>query len=300
MNLQLLPIGFVGLGVMGRQMASHLSKAAGGQLLGYDMNAAVWQEVDPSIERAENIDAIGKRCPIVFLSLPDPRHVISVIDALASCLAAGTIIVDTSTIDPGTAEKVFDRTLSQDIAYIQCPVIGGQKGAREGTLTIIAGGKVDILEKVHPYLLQIGKEIHFVETPSEAATLKLLNNFMSLGNTVILAEALALGAKAGVRAETIYRVLRTGSGFSEAFERRWQANIKSGNYAPGFAIDLAVKDLTLITSYGAQLGLPLFAGALTTQVYRSLQLLGWGERDVAAIAAWWEEAAHISLKESSS
>ncbi|HVB72635.1 MAG TPA: NAD(P)-dependent oxidoreductase [Ktedonobacteraceae bacterium] len=299
MMLSRLPIGFVGLGVMGRHMAAHLSNAAG-QVLGYDVDPSVWEKTDSSIQRAEHMQALGEQCPIIFLSLPGPAQVIAAIDTLGSCVRAGSIIADTSTIDPDTANHVFEQLLTRDIAYVQSPVIGGQKGASEGSLTIIAGGQPATVEVVRPYLTALGKEIHVVDTPSEAAVLKLLNNYMSLGNTVILAEALALGGKAGVSPETIYRVLRTGSGFSAAFERRWHANIKSGNYAPGFAIDLAVKDLTLIIEYGAALGLPLFAGSLTTQVFRNLQLLGWGNKDVAAIAAWWEEAAHISLKETSS
>jgi 3-hydroxyisobutyrate dehydrogenase-like beta-hydroxyacid dehydrogenase len=299
MTLPRLPIGFVGLGVMGRHMAAHLSNAAG-RVLGYDVNPIVWEKTASSIQRTEDIQTLGEQCPIIFLSLPGPAQVVAAITTLVECVRAGTIVVDTSTIDPDTANHVFERLLKQDIAYVQSPVIGGQKGAYEGSLTIIAGGQSATLQLVHPYLAVLGKEIHIVDTPSEAAVLKLLNNYMSLGNTVILAEALAIGGKAGVAPETIYRVLQSGSGFSAAFERRWHANIKSGNYAPGFAIDLAVKDLTLITEYGAALGLPLFAGSLTAQVFRNLQLLGWGDKDVAAIAAWWEEAAHISLKETSS
>jgi 3-hydroxyisobutyrate dehydrogenase-like beta-hydroxyacid dehydrogenase len=299
MTLSREPLGFVGLGVMGRHMAAHLSNATG-HVLGYDMNPAVWEQTVSAIQRVEHIQALGEYCPIIFLSLPGPAQVLSVADALVGCVHTGTIIVDTSTIDPGTATIVFEKLLQQEIAYVQSPVIGGQQGARDGTLTIIAGGQAEILEAIHPYLSAIGQEIHLVDTASEAAMLKLLNNYMSLSNTVILAEALAIGAKAGVLPETMYRVLRTGSGFSAAFERRWHANIKAGNYEPGFAINLAVKDLALITEYGASLGLPLFAGTLTTQIFRNLQLLGWGDKDVAAIAAWWEEAAQISLKESSS
>lgn len=289
MNSQIGTIGVVGLGVMGREMARHL-RADSCAVLGLDVDPGVWAGNDlGGIERAESLAELAARAQLLVLSLPGPAQVERVLDDIGKIGVSDLIIADTSTVDPHSAERFTRTAAASGLIYAQCPVIGGQTGARQGTLTVIAGVTDSGRSALAEVLPRIGREIHWVDSPAQAATLKLLNNLVSLGNTLVFAEAFALGAKAGISAARVYEVLRTGSAQSTAMDRRWGVNIGPGNYHPGFTIDLALKDLRLAGRYAQEVGVPLLHGSLTAQVYQLLAARGWGGRDVAAIVPWWEE-----------
>lgn len=290
-----LGIGMVGLGIMGREMALHLS-APGSPVRGYDVNPSVWdrEELHP-LARATSVEDVARSCGVVFLSLPGPKEVDSALSHLVGHMVPPAMVVDTSTIDPAAAKR-FDATASEAGAvYCQCPVIGGQSGARQATLTAIVGVAPRGRPVLEPLLPRIAKQIHWVDEPSQAATLKLLNNLVSLGNTLVFSEAFALGARAGVAPERVYSVLRDGSAQSRAMDRRWAVNIQPGDYTPGFTVDLALKDLGLALQYARELSVPLPHGALTEQIYRLLAARGWGKRDVASAVAWWEELLDVTI-----
>lgn len=288
-------IGVVGLGVMGREMASRLARG-GSSVQGFDQNPAVWDEATLNdVLRAESLPSMARTAQILWLSLPGPTEVAAVLDAAATDAAPGTLIADTSTIDPVSAQQLAEQASSKGLVYAHLPVIGGQVGARAGTLTVIVGAPDAARPHLEPLLAQVAATVHWVDNPKHAATLKLLNNLVSLGNTLVFAEALALGAKAGLSTTAIYDVLHTGSAQSQAMDRRWVVNIQPGHYDPGFTIDLALKDLRLATTYARDLGMPLFHGALTEQMYRLLQADGLGGRDVAAVVPWWADQTHVSI-----
>ncbi len=294
MTMTTSELGFIGLGTMGQAMSKHLSRSVD-KLVAYDANEQALARRDPSIVGVASVGEVAERCPVIFLSLPGPAQSRSVIEELLTIAPAETIIVDTTTIDPLTAQELSDLTARQEARYLQSPVIGGQVGAEKATLTVICGGRTEVARRIERFLHAIGKDIHFVDAAPTAALLKLLNNLMSLSNTVVFMEALALAAKSGVTADVVYDVLKTGSGFSAAFERRWQTNIRQRSFDPGFSIDLAVKDLTLANEYANRIGMPLFASAVSTNMYRLLQQQGWGQKDVSALALWWEEQTGSSM-----
>lgn len=280
---------------MGREMASRFAQG-GLAVHGFDQNPEVWEESTLThIRRADDLPSIARQADVLWLSLPGPREVAAVLEAAAQAARPSTVVADTSTIDPVSAQRLGERTTAAGLAYAHLPVIGGQVGARAGTLTVIAGASDEARQVLDPLLPLVAATVHWVDSPMHAATLKLLNNLVSLGNTLVFAEALAVGAKAGLTAADVYQVLHTGSAQSQAMDRRWAVNIEPGNYDPGFTIDLALKDLRLATSYARDLGLPLFHGTLTEQVYRLLQADGLGGRDVAAIVPWWAERAQAPI-----
>ena len=288
-------IGVVGLGVMGREMASRL--AHGGSVVhGFDQNLGVWEEATlKHVHRAEHLPSMARTAQVLWLSLPGPAEVAAVLEAAAAEAQPGTVIADTSTIDPVSAQHLGERASAAGLVYAHLPVIGGQVGARAGTLTVIVGAPDAARPLLEPLLPLVAATVHWVDNPRHAATLKLLNNLVSLGNTLVFAEAMAVGAKAGLDSKDVYHVLHTGSAQSQAMDRRWAVNIQPGHYDPGFTIDLALKDLRLATTYARDLGLPLFHGALTEQVYRLLQTDGLGGRDVAAVVPWWANRAHVHI-----
>ena len=289
-------IAVVGLGVMGREMAGRL--AEGGLVVhGFDQNPQAWEDMAVKrVLRSDDLRSAASQAEVLWLSLPGPHEVAAVLDDAAPAARPGTVVADTSTIDPVSAQRLGERAATAGLAYAHLPVIGGQVGARAGTLTVIAGASKAARHVLDPLLPLVAATVHWVDSPMHAATLKLLNNLVSLGNTLVFAEAMAVGAKAGLTAAEVYHVLHTGSAQSQAMDRRWAVNIQSENYEPGFTIDLALKDLRLATTYARDLGLPLFHGALTEQVYRLLQTDGLGDRDVAAIIPWWAERVQVPIR----
>lgn len=280
-------IGFVGLGVMGSAMASNLSDA-GFDVTGFDIDPAALERAPATVARAGSIKTVVADADVLAMSLSGPAACRAVVADLVA-LDVAVRVLDLSTIDPRTAGELETELGRHGIGYIHAPVIGGQVGAVAGTLTIIAGGEKATLERVEPLLGAIGSTIHRVDSPRTAALLKLLNNLTSLGNTVVFAEAFALAAAAEVDAQTVFDVLNTGSAASAALERRWRVNIAPGDYRPGFAVDLAVKDLDLAVKAATELGLDLPTGQATRDTFARLSAAGMGNDDVAALVRVWEE-----------
>lgn len=280
-------IGVVGLGVMGRAMAGNLAKGTD-KVIGFDVSETTRAAVSADIDLTETLEELAGIANLVLLSLPGPDACRSVMKALCASAGSGTLVIDTSTVDPQTTKELAAQASDSGLLFVGAPVIGGQKGAQSGELTVIAGGSDDALEQAKEALNLIGSDLHFVDNPSSAATLKLLNNLMSLGNTVVFAEALTLAAQAEVPASVVHEVLRNGSGASTAFDRRFAANIKPRNFEPGFSVDLAVKDLRLVHDFAAASGVTLPAAERTLATFADLSSEGLGAKDVSILIRWWE------------
>lgn len=280
-------IGVVGLGVMGRAMAANLANGTD-KVTGFDVSETTRAAVAGAIDVTETLEDLAGIANLILLSLPGPDACYSVLNIICAHAVPGTLVIDTSTVDPQTTRDLADRAAASGLLFVAAPVIGGQKGAQSGALTVIAGGSHEALEQAKEALQRIGSDIHFVASPPAAATLKLLNNMMSLGNTVVFAEALALAAQADVPASVVHDVLRNGSGASVAFDRRFAVNIGPEHFEPGFSVDLAVKDLRLVQGFAAGAGLMLPAAEQTLATFAGLSGEGLGGKDVSILVRWWE------------
>jgi len=281
-------IGIVGLGVMGRAMAANLAKETD-SVLGFDVSARTREAMAGTIQLSNTLAELAIITDLILLSLPGPDSCHSVLNEVCANAAPGTLVLDTSTVDPQTTRDLAAQAVASGLLFIAAPVIGGQTGAENAALTIIAGGSPQALEQAKPTLQRIGSDIHFVDSPPTAAALKLLNNLMSLGNTLVFAEALALAAQVDVPAAVVHNVLRNGSGASTAFDRRFTANIEPGYYEPGFSVDLAIKDLRLVCGFAGGTGLSLPSAERTLAAFVGLADEGLGGKDVSVVVRWWEE-----------
>lgn len=288
--------GFIGAGVMGSAMARRAVEG-GYPTAAFDLDPARLEPLAADgVTAAPSLAALLASSEIVVLSLPGPGAVETVVDGddgLTEHAHPGTVVVDTSTIDPFTSRRMADAADSADLRYLAAPVIGGEPAARNGTLTMVVGGDEEAYGVAEGLLRRFASDLTHVGEPGIATTLKLVNNLMSLTNTVTLMEALTLAERAGAPASTVYEVLRTGSGFSAAFERRWTKHLSTGDYRAGFSVDLALKDLGLVQDVAAQLSVPTFMSATAIQMFRLLQLLGMGADDVASLARYWEDVAEV-------
>ena len=294
-----MKVGFIGLGVMGNHMAANIQKK-GYKLTVFDVNKVVLEEFKSrGAETAQSPAEVARNSEVIFTSLPNSDIVKNVIQGEGGVLegaAQGSIIVDLSSITPKAIQDVYKEALKKQVEVLDAPVSGGSAGALAGTLTIMVGGKKEALDKVRPLLECVGKTIHHVGDVGAGDTLKLVNNLLLRINMAATAEALVLGAKAGLDPEVMFDVISQSSGNSYALKAKYPNFIAKGNFDPGFAIDLQYKDLELAISTAKSLEMPLLLGNVTQQLYEVARSEGLGKKDISSVINLYEKWADQEVR----
>ena len=289
-------IAFIGLGNMGGPMAKNLL-SAGHHLTVFDLSptALAQFENDGAHVAASAIDAVSN-ADIVISMLPASRHVEALylgVDSQQSGLLAhikpGTLIIDCSTIAAKTAVNVANTAAARGLDMLDAPVSGGTGGAIAGTLTFIVGGSDAALQRAHPFLSVMGKNIFHAGASGAGQTAKICNN-MLLGIQMIgTAEALALGVANGLDPKVLSDIMVKSSG------RNWSLELynpypnvmdnvpASRDYSGGFGVNLMLKDLGLATetALNAQASIPL--GEMARNLYALHSKAGAGALDFSSI-----------------
>jgi 3-hydroxyisobutyrate dehydrogenase len=291
-------VGFIGLGVMGSRMAATLAR--GGYALDvFDVDPAKTRAVaEAGAAAAASARAVAERSDIVFTSLPWPvtvREVYLGAGGVVEGARPGTILVDMSTVDPDTTRAVHAAAAARGVPHLDAPVSGGYREAENGTLVIIVGGERAAFERAKPVLAVLGASVHHAGPSGAGNIVKLVNNVMSMGNMLVAAEVFVLGVKAGMDPRTLFEILRTSAGRSYHFEKRLP-NILARNFAPGFTVDLARKDLGLAVDMARSHDVPVPATSLLHQLYNASSALGDGKNDFAAIVKLFESWARIEVR----
>jgi 3-hydroxyisobutyrate dehydrogenase len=289
-------IGFIGLGVMGGRMAGTLARA-GHPLAVHDIDPAKVKALAGAAACASPKD-VAQRSDVVFTSLPLPATVRSVYlgpDGVLDGVRPGAVLVDTSTVDPETSRAVSAAASARGVHYLDAPVSGGWREAETGALVLIVGGDRAAFDRVREVLAVLGPSVHYAGPSGAGSVVKLVNNVMSMGNVLVAAEAFVLGVKAGMEPQRLLDILRTSAGRSYHFEKRFP-NILARNFAPGFTVDLARKDLGLAVDMARSHDVPVPATSLLHQLYNACAALGEGKSDFAAIIKLFEAWAHMEMK----
>jgi 3-hydroxyisobutyrate dehydrogenase-like beta-hydroxyacid dehydrogenase len=290
-------VGFIGLGIMGSRMAATLSRA------GYAP-----QVFDIDDKKLEALTAVGagacasagevaQKSDVVFSSLPLPATVKSVYLGPAGVLESarpGAVLIDMSTVDPETTRAVHAAAAARNVKYLDAPVSGGYREAESGKLVIIVGGDRAAFDEVEDVLCVLGTT-HYAGPSGSGNIVKLVNNVMSMGNVLVAAEAFVVGVKAGMDARTLFEILRTSAGRSFHFERRFP-NILARNFAPGFTVDLARKDLGLAVETARSQDVPVPVMSLLHQLYTASSARGDGGNDFGAIVKLFEAWAGTEIR----
>ena len=286
-------IGFLGLGNMGRPMASNLLKA-GYQLSVFDLSSsAVAELADKGAQGCATVDALVAAAPDVLISmLPAAVHVKGVYlgeNGLIAQLTKPTYLIDCSTIDPHSAREVAKAAQEAGHSMVDAPVSGGTAGAQAATLTFMVGGAADDLAHIQPILQAMGKNITHCGDSGNGQVAKVANNMLLGISMVGVAEAMALGVSLGMDAKTLAGIINTSSG------RCWSSEINnpypdvlenvpaSRGYSGGFGSDLMLKDLGLATEAARLAKQPVMMGAAAQQLYQAFSLQGHGNLDFSAI-----------------
>ncbi|MCX7779666.1 MAG: NAD(P)-dependent oxidoreductase [Negativicutes bacterium] len=292
-------IGFIGVGAMGKPMAQNLIKAAHDVYI-YDINQAVVAELASrgGLTAATPKEA-ASRAEIVITMLPNAAIVEDTMTADNGILAGGNpglTIVDMSSVAPRTSLKMAALAKQRGFQYADAPVSGGVAGADAGTLTIMVGAEPDTFRQIEPVLQILGKKIYHVGPVGSGDAIKVVNNLLLGVHMAAAAEALVLGAKAGLNPEVMLEIIKESSGRSYALEAKAANFIFKGNFTPGFAIDLQYKDLELAVETGKNLGVPLPVGNLAQQIFEMSRAKGLGREDISAVIKVWEELTGVQVR----
>ena len=290
-------VGFIGLGEMGKWMALNILKN-GFMLWAYDLRKEAVEEVaNHGAKRPRDLTEIGHRCNRIVFSLPDSAVVESVLfgpDGLRDCLEPGDIIIDCSTTSPLFAKRASAILSEQDIYFMDAPVSGMEKGAMEGTLTIMAGGDEDTYRTIYPLLEAMGKTIVYLGASGNGQLAKMTNNVLYDISCAAMAEILPMATKMGLDPEKICSVVRTGTGQSYGFDV-FSPLVVDRNFKPGYPMKSAYKDMAnaIELANKHQIPLPVTSAAMNT--YQMALCQGLGGENKGAMVKVWETALGVTV-----
>lgn len=295
-----MKVGLIGLGAMGLPIGRRLLGAGHELFVVPHVHRAPAEELAASgAHIATHASDLAGECAVIVTSVPDVPQVQEVLfgdHGLSSAGGRDLLYIDTSTINPTAAREHHGRLAKLGIEALDAPVSGGPARASDGTLTIMVGGSKEAFERGKPILSALGKHIIHVGEPGAGQAVKLVNQLMISIIMIANAEALTLGVKAGVPLETLTEVIGTASGSNYLMQSWLPKTLFAGELGGGFALDLLMKDLSASVKWAADMGVPVFGGALALQLYRLAQTEGLGKMDYSAVARIYEEAAGVELR----
>ena len=280
-----LRVGVIGLGALGLPMAANLRRA--------DMPLRVHTrsrspERDPSLqgsiacatpaEAAEGVD-------VLLVCVSDNAAVEAVLfgaNGASGQLAAGSVVVDCSTIAPATAIALAQRLARQGVDYVDAPVTGGTEGAKAGSLTVLVGGEPAALERARPVLEIIGGSIHHFGPVGRGQQVKAVNQVLVAGSYAAVAEAMALGERLELPMDAVVEALKNGAAGSWALSHRAHSMLMA-EYPLGFRMALHHKDPGIALDAADDVNLDLPVAQLVANLENTLMERGHGDEDVSAL-----------------
>jgi len=294
-------IGFIGLGVMGKPMAGNLLKAGYSLVVHNRSRESVKELVSLGAKEAFSPKEVASRSELMITMLPDSPDVELVAlgaDGLIEGVSEGDIYVDMSTIAPPVAIRIAKAMAEKGVRCLDAPVSGGDVGAQQGTLSIMVGGDEDLFNEVRPIFEVMGKTITLCGPNGAGQTVKACNQIQVALNLIGMAEALVLGAKAGVDPAIVLQVLSGGFAQSRVMDVRGPRVIKR-IFEPGFKSKLHYKDLNIIREAARAYGASLPASALAHELFSAMQAQGWGDLDHSAVIRVIELLSNVEVSTTS-
>jgi 3-hydroxyisobutyrate dehydrogenase len=291
-------IGFIGLGLMGKSMAKHLIQN------GYSVT--VFNRSKKSVEELKSAGAktavspaeLAHNSDVVIDMVTDAPDVLEVIlgkDGVITTAKPGSVVIDMSTNSPDTSIQVASKLAEKEIGFLDAPVSGGDKGAREATLAIMVGGTKDTFEKCLPILKCMGKEIVYMGKTGSGQATKLVNQVAVSIHTLATSEALLLGTAAGLNGKDLIRVL-TGGAANSWNLANLGLRILQRDFEPGFKVAHIQKDLKYVVRLAEKYNIPLFGTTVAYQLFGALVADNGGEKGTQAIAQILEGLAKREIK----
>lgn len=275
--------GFVGLGAMGLPMARNLHRAG--------LLAAVWNRsaakaqafsAETGVAAAGSLAELAEVCEAVVTCVSADADVLAVTGALGESLAAGTVVMDCSTVAADTAREAAARLAARGAEFLDCPVSGGTEGARDGTLSIMVGGEAAALQRARPVLEALGRNIVHMGPAGAGQAAKATNQIMVAGINQAVTEALAFGRAQGLPMDRLIAALEKGAAANWFLSHRGPTMVE-GRYPLGFKVALHAKDLEICRRMAEADGARLPLIEMTLKHYARLLEVGSTDEDISAL-----------------
>jgi 4-hydroxybutyrate dehydrogenase / sulfolactaldehyde 3-reductase len=289
-------IGFIGLGRMGRPMAANLQKK-GFELVVHDvLPGAIEPLVALGAIAAGSAAEVGRECDVVFTMLPASPEVEATVlgaDGLIANGKPGLLIVDMSTIDPLSTDRMALAAKAARMSLVDAPVGRLASHADRGECLFMVGGSREDFGRIEPMLNAMGTTIHHCGDVGTGMRTKLVNNYLAVVSCQLNAEALALSQRFGLDLKKTLEVIHGTTATNGQLKIAWPAKVLAGDIEPGFAIDLAHKDLSLIVGAANDARVPMPLGAAAKEAFSLARGAQWGRKDFSAMVDVLCELAHI-------
>ncbi len=279
-------VGFVGLGTMGGAMAANVARA-GFEVHSWNRTAgraAELGELGVSLEASPSAVAAASDIVVTIVSdTPDVESCLFGPNGVADGAAAGSLVIDMSTISPSATRDFAARLAERGVAMLDAPVSGGSEGAKKGTLTIFVGGEAADLERARPVLEAMGTTITLLGPIGSGQAVKAVNQVILAGTYLGVAEGIVLALKAGLDVEQVVGALSGGAAQSWVLANR-SGRMLDNDYPLGFKVALHRKDLGIALQLARETGASLPISALCEQIEAGLIGRGHGDDDMSAVA----------------
>lgn len=290
-------VGFIGMGVMGGGMAANLLKN-GFSVAGYDIDGATCERMGKlGAEIVDGPAAVARAASKTICMVETTAQAESVIvgeGGIVDGAESGDIHLCMSTIDPIAVKRMHETLGARGIAMIDAPVSGGEPRAASGDLSAMVGGDDATVTACRPVLEAMTSSIFHMGGIGQGLAMKLVNNMLIQTTSIVVAEAMVMGAKAGLDPQEMIDVIRVSTGNSAAFEAR-APRFVNRDFSPGGTIDISYKDQELQTAFAKALGVPIFLANVSQQVYEMGKASGFGKEDGSAVVKLYERLAGVEL-----
>ena len=278
-------IGFIGLGVMGFPMAGHLSKVNSVAVFNRTKEKIIaWQRSHDGIV-CESPEHLGEICSQVYLCIGDDddvREVVAGEKGLVNSLKSGSIIIDHTTTSASLSREMYETCKKLDIDYIDAPVSGGQVGAEQGELTIMAGGNEEAYDKAKSVFSIYSKFSKLMGGSGSGQLTKMVNQICIAGLVQGLAEGIHFSQKAGLDTKEVIDVISKGAAQSWQMVNRWETMLLD-QYEHGFAVDHMRKDLRIAIEQAQSNSAKLEVTELIDFFYEEIQNMGGNRWDTSSL-----------------
>jgi 3-hydroxyisobutyrate dehydrogenase-like beta-hydroxyacid dehydrogenase len=275
-------VGIVGLGIMGGAITRNLL-SAGMAVRGYDIDQARFEVLQPKGVAAKSAAEAAQGADVVLTSLPSIKALDETAASLLAAKAVGLVVAELSTLPIDAKEKARRALAAGGITLLDCPLSGTGAQAVTRDLAVYASGEGEAYERAEPVFRGFARATHYLGEFGNGSKMKFIANLLVAVHNVASAEAMVLGARAGLDPDTIVKVIASGAGTSRVFELRAPLMARS-DYAPTMKIDIWQKDMAIIADFARSLGVPVPTFRASAPVYDAAQAAGFGGEDTAAVA----------------
>ena len=280
-------VGFIGLGVMGSPMSSHLSKK-GFNTFVYNRTQDVskkWADSNKGKIKTSPQD-LAKSVNFLIICVgndDDVREILFSEDGAYPSLKPGTIVIDHTTTSAKLAKELSAKLKNKNCYYLDAPISGGQLGAEEGNLTIMVGGEKEVYEESLDVLAAYSKYSKCMGESGSGQLTKMVNQIAIAGLLQSLSEAINFSEKSGLNSEDVLNVISKGAAQSWQMDNRWQTMLKD-EFDFGFAVDWMRKDLDIVSDEASRIGANIHVTELVNNFYKQIQEDGGGRLDTSSLA----------------